>query len=124
MPHSGAVVIELGARARVFAHGAPCDMRKGIDSLAGLVTMSGHDVAEGDVFVFIAKDRKRAKCLWFDRVCARLLVNRIDSGRFSPLWRDDGKEVEMTLSELRLLLNGSKLVDRKAQARVSRSSFR
>lgn len=99
-------------------------MRKGIDSLAGLVALSGHDVAEGDVFLFVAKDRKRAKCLWFDRVCARLLVNRIDSGRFAALWRDDGKEVELSLTELRLVLNGSKLVDRKAQSRVARSSFR
>lgn len=76
------------------------------------------------MFVFVARDRKRAKCLWFDRVCARLLVSRIDSGRFSPLWSDDGNDVELTQSELRLLLNGSKLADSKKQSRVARSAFR
>ena len=117
-------MIEIGAGVRFFVHGAPCDMRKGIDTLAGLVTSSGHDVADGNVFIFVAKDRKRAKCLWFDRVCARLLINRIDSGRFAQLWRDDSKEVELSLTELRLILNGSKLVDRKAQSHLSKSSFR
>jgi len=117
-------MIEMGGQVRFFVHASPCDMRKGIDSLAGLVTMSGHDVAVGDAFIFVAKDRKRAKCLWFDSVCARLLISRIDSGRFGPLWRDDGKEVELSLTEIRLLLNGSKLVDRKAQSRIVASSFR
>jgi transposase len=60
-------------------------------------------------------------------------VNRIDAGRFAPLWRDDKKPIELTPSELLLYLNGSKLVgkialtpppiDRKAQSRVSPSAF-
>ena len=109
-------------------------MRKGFNTLAGLVAMSGHDIADGDVFLFASKDLKRAKCVWLDRVCARLLVSRIDAGRFAPLWRDDGKPVELTSSELRLFLDGSKLVgkmaltapplDRKAQSRLSKNAFR
>lgn len=56
-------------------------------------------------------------------------MNRIDAGRFAPLWRDDQSTIELTLSELLLFLDGSKLVgkialapkpiDRKAQSRVS-----
>jgi transposase len=127
-------MIGPGARGRIFAYSAPCDMRKGIDTLAGLVVASGRDVAGGDVYLFLGKNRKRAKCLWFDGVCARLLVNRIDAGRFAPLWRDDGQPLELTPSELLLFLNGSKLVgkialtpppiDRKAQSNISPSAFR
>jgi transposase len=127
-------VIELGSRDRVFAHPAPVDMRKGFNTLAGLVALSGHDVAVGDKFLFASRDRKRAKVIWLDRVCARLLVSRIDAGCFAPLWRDDGKPVELTTSELRLYLDGSKLVgtkaltppplDRKAQSRLSKEAFR
>jgi transposase len=127
-------MIGPGARGRIFAYAAPCDMRKGIDTLAGLVVASGHDVANGDVYLFLGKNRKRAKCLWFDGICARLLINRIDSGRFAPLWRDDARSIELTQSELLLFLDGSKLVgkialtppriDRKQQSRVSSSAFR
>ena len=127
-------MIELGSRERVFAHPAPVDMRKGFNTLAGLVTMSGHDVAVGDKFLFVSKDRKRAKCIWLDHVCARMLVNRIDAGCFAPLWRDDGKPIELTRSELRRFLDGSKLVgkmaltppplDRAAQSKLTRDSFR
>jgi transposase len=127
-------VIEFGAHGRVFAHPVPCDMRKGFDTLAGLVTMAGHDVAAGDVFLFVSRDRRRAKCIWLDQVCARLLVSRNDAGQFAALWRDDGQPVELTRSELLLFLEGSTLVgrmsltpppvDRVAQGRISASSFR
>lgn len=127
-------MITPGARGRTFAYGVAVDMRKGINTLAGLVVATGHDVAAGDTFLFLGRDRKRAKCLWFDEICARLLVSRIDRGCFAPLWRSDGKAVELTQSELALLLEGSKLVgkmpltppaiDRKASSRISPSSFR
>lgn len=127
-------MIGPGARGRIFAYAAPCDMRKGIDTLAGLVVASGHDVVNGDVFLFVGKNRKRAKCLWFDGICARLLINRIDAGRFVALWRDDRRPIELTQSELLLFLDGSKLVgkialtppqiDRAAQSRVSPNTFR
>lgn len=127
-------MIGPGARGRIFAYATPCDMRKGIDTLAGLVVASGHEIMIGDVYLFVGKNRKRAKCLWFDGSCARLLVNRIDGGRFALLWKDDGKPIELTSSELLLFLNGSKLVgkialtpppvDRKAQSRISPSAFR
>lgn len=127
-------MIDLGPRFRVFAHPAPCDMRKGFDTLAGLVVRSGHDVVAGDVFLFLSKDRKRAKCIWLDATCARLLISRIDKGRFASLWREDGKPIELTPAELRLFLEGSTLVgkvaltpppiDRRAQSRISPNKFR
>jgi hypothetical protein len=127
-------VIELGSRERIFAHPAPVDMRKGFNTLAGIIAMSGHDVAVGDKFLFASKDLKRAKVIWLDHVCARMLVNRNDAGRFAPLWREGGKPIELTASELRLYLHGSRLVgkmaltpaplDRRAQSHLSKSAFR
>lgn len=127
-------MIGPGARGRVFAYAAPCDMRKGINTLGGLVVEGGHEIKTGDVYLFVGKNRKTAKCLWFDGVCARLLVNRIDAGCFAPLWRDDKKSIELTTSELILFLDGSKLVgkiaitpppiDRRAQSRISADLFR
>ncbi len=127
-------MIGPGARGRIFAYGAPCDMRKGINTLGGLIVESGHEFKAGDVYLFLGKNRKTAKCLWFDGVCARLLVNRIDAGRFAALWREAEKTIELTPSELLLFLDGSKLVgkialatppsNRAAQSRISPSAFR
>lgn len=64
-------MIGPGARGRIFAYAAPCVMRKGIDTLAGLIVQRGHEIHCGDVYLFLGKNRKRAKCLWFDGACAR-----------------------------------------------------
>jgi hypothetical protein len=92
-------MIAPGARGRTFAFAAPCDMRKGISTLAGLVATSGHDVTTGDTYLFVGRDLKRAKCIWFDGICARMLVNRIGAGRFAPLWSNNGKSIELTQNE-------------------------
>ena len=109
-------------------------MRKGFNTLAGLVTMAGRDVVTGDVFLFVAKNRKRAKCLWFDGTGACLLTKRLDAGCFAALWRDDGQGLQLSPVELRLFLDGSTVVgkiplvaprvDRQAQGHVSRGDFR
>ena len=108
-------------------------MRKGFNTLAGLATMAGRDVVTGDVFLFVAKNRKRAKCLWFDGTGACLLTKRLDAGCFAELWRDDGQGLQLSPVELRLFLDGSTMVgkislvapraDRQAQGRVSRGKF-
>ena len=52
---------------RVFGYPAPCDMRKGYDSLGALVRDSlEQDLLDGDMFLFVARNRKRAKVLFFD----------------------------------------------------------
>ena len=56
-----------GRRVAVYAHGAPTDMRKGFDSLCGMVTERlARNPLSGDVFLFVSRDRIRAKVLHFD----------------------------------------------------------
>jgi len=99
-------------RMRVFAYGAACDMRKSFNTLAGLVTSMGHEVAAGDVFLFVGRRRKRAKVLWYDGTGLCLLGKRLDRGRFASLWKDGTSEVPLTMSELALFLEGCELVGR------------
>jgi len=122
-------------RVRVFGYPKPCDMRKSFNTLAGLVLAMGHDVSAGDVFAFVSRNRKRAKVLWYDGTGLCLLSKRIDVGRFVCLWgRDGDAEIELTMNELSLLLEGCSVVGRmelspppndlsKAR-RVSSTSFR
>lgn len=97
---------------RVFAFGAACDMRKSFNTLAGLVSSMGHDIAQGDVFLFVARNRKRAKVIWYDTTGLCLLAKRLDVGCFAAIWETSQSEIELTLNELSLLLEGCKVVGR------------
>lgn len=127
-------MIGPGGRTRVFAYGAACDMRKSFNTLAGLVGAMGHDVAKGAVFLFVARNRKRAKVLWYDGTGLCLLAKRLDSGRFAAVWENAGGESELTMSELALFLEGCQvvgrmelsppLVDVEAARRITAADFR
>ena len=94
---------------RVFAYGAPADMRKGFDGLFGLV--KGHLMADplsGDLYLFVSANRKRAKVLLWDGTGLCLYAKRLEKGRFAHLWGDPA--VELTMAELQLFLEGSGLV--------------
>jgi transposase len=84
----------------------PVDMRKSFDTLAAVVSMlMKRDVLTGDLFLFVSKDRKRSKVLYFDGTGMCLFAKRLDKGQFSAPWKR--RRVEMTLSELALFIEGS-----------------
>lgn len=97
---------------KVFAYTQPVDMRKGFDALYGLVTtVLGRDPLSGDVFLFVSRDRKRAKALLWDGTGLCLYAKRLERGRFARLWGDEEtSQLELTMAELALFLEGSHLV--------------
>jgi len=106
-------VIDTGARGRIFVHRTPVDMRKHYNALWGVVTAMPHDVLSGDVFVFIGTTCKRAKVMWWDGTGLCILCKRMDKGRFIAPWkRASEAQLELSRTELALLLEGSDLVGR------------
>ena len=101
---------------RVFAYTLPTDMRKGFDGLYGLViSLLEKDPLSGDMFLFVARNRKRAKVLMWDGTGLCLYAKRIEKGRFAKLWAgEDHTTLELTMSELQLFLEGSRLVGKVA----------
>lgn len=96
---------------RVWAHARPADLRKGYDGLYGLVTEGmGRDPLSGDLFLFVNRERTRAKVLLWDGTGLCIYQKRLEEGRFASLWKKDEQEVALTVSELALFLEGSKLV--------------
>ncbi len=106
-------------RLRVFAYTAPTDMRKGHDGLSALVTTHlGHDPLSGDLYLFVARNRKRAKVLLWDGTGICLYAKRLEQGCFAALWErgrkpTEGGTVKLTMSELSLFLEGSHLVGKR-----------
>lgn len=105
---------------RVFAYGAPADLRKGFDGFSALVVGAlGRDPLSGECFLFTSRTRMRAKVLHYDRTGLCLYHKRLEAGRFASLWeRAEGASVELTLSELALYLEGSRLVGKVADLTI------
>ena len=105
-------MMPLGPAARVFAMGATVDMRKGFEGLWALVThQMGRDVLAGDLFLFLGRDCRRAKVLFFDGTGLCLLHKRLERGRFACLWRArQGGTISLSATELQLFLEGCALV--------------
>lgn len=109
-------MIGVSGRVRVFAYAGPADMRKGYEGLSALVRNElGRDPLSGDLYLFCNRLRHRAKVLLWDGTGLCLYAKRLEKGRFACLWRDDTRDaLELTDSELRLFLEGCKLVGRVA----------
>ena len=105
-------MIGVSPNVKVFAYTEPVDMRKGFDGLFGLVkTHLGRDPLSGDLFVFVSRNRKRAKVLLWDGTGLCLYAKRLERGQFANLWSGGGKtEIELTAAELQLFMEGSLLV--------------
>jgi transposase len=99
-------VIGLPRGLSVFVYAEPVDMRKSFNTLSALVEQQmKRDLLQGDLFLFVAANRKRAKVLYFDGTGLCLLAKRLERGLFGAPWKQ--RRHEMTLSELALYIEGS-----------------
>ena len=96
-------------RGRVFVFETAVDMRKSFDGLYGLVLSSGQDPVSGDVFLFVGRDRKRAKALFWDGNGLNIWMKRMEEGRLADVF----SRGEMTTRELALFFEGSHSVVRR-----------
>jgi transposase len=105
------VILGTGGRVRVFVYREPVDMRKAYDTLSALVAgPMKKSLLSGDVFVFIGRTRKRAKALYFDGTGLCMLCKRLETGHFAAPWKRPGEgPLQLTMSELALLLEGSEI---------------
>lgn len=103
-------MIGLPRGVEVFLYPEPCDMRRSFNTLSLLVEQSmTRKVSEGDLFVFVSKNRKRSKVLYFDGTGLCLFAKRMESGyTFLAPWKM--ARCQLTLSELALFIEGSAAV--------------
>ncbi|MCP4446877.1 MAG: IS66 family insertion sequence element accessory protein TnpB [Myxococcales bacterium] len=96
---------------RVFAYAKPADLRRSYDGLFAIATQQmNQDVLAGDLFLFVNKRRNRARVLLFDGTGLCIYMKRMDKGRLAAMWRRSSVDVEMTMSELSLFLDGALLL--------------
>ena len=104
-------MIGLGKGVRVFASAKPTDMRAGFRTLAAAVVAElQNDPLAGGVFLFIAKNRKRAKMIWFDGIGFCLFQKQLAKARFAAPWEHAHEgTISMTSSQLALFFEGNAL---------------
>jgi len=94
---------------RVFVYGEPIDLRSGFDRLSYFVREHlGSDLLAGHVYLFLGRNRRRAKALTFDGTGLVLIHKRLEVGRFMAA--EDLRDIgEITASELGLILDGTQV---------------
>ena len=88
--------------------------RKGYDGLSAVARESlGRDPLSGDLYLFVSRNRIRAKVLLWDGTGLCVYAKRLERGRFACLWRSgEGEVLQLSASELQLFLEGCELVGR------------
>jgi len=109
-------MLSLTSAHRYLLRRAPTDMRKGFDSLCGLVRDElGRDPLSGEVFVFISGGRNRIKLLLYEGGGFVLWYKRLERGTLE-IPRGDGA-VRLSWQQLVLMIGGLPLEQPQARPR-------
>lgn len=113
-------MLSLPSSVRVFLCLVPADMRWSFDSLAMRVErMLAEDPLSGHLFVFRNRRGDRVKILYWDRDGYALWYKRLEAGVFRFPKRDADR-LEVSATELALLLEGIDVTGVKRQRRFRR----
>jgi transposase len=116
-------MINLHHPVRVFLHAGPTDLRKGFDALCGLVTTAfDQDPTSGHLFLFVNRRRDRLKILYWDRDGLAIWYKRLETpGTFQlPAAPRDARSIEMSSTQLALILSGIDLASARQRKRYQR----
>lgn len=81
------------------------DFRAGFDKLSMLVREKmKKELVEGDLFLFLGKNRKRLKAIYYDGTGLLLLAKRLERGKFMSV--AEFEESELNVEELNYVLAG------------------
>jgi transposase len=106
-------------RLRYFVYRGACDMRKGFDSLSGVVRNEYKmDPHAGDVFVFFSRQFNKVKLLHFQGDGFAIFSKRLERGTFEmPQTESGSPAVEITGDQLQFILKGIVLSSVKKRVR-------
>ncbi len=100
-------MLSLSPSCRYFVYRQHADMRKGFDSLSGLVRDGlGKDPLSGDVFIFFNRRRTQVKLLLWERDGYSIYYKRLERGSYELPLHDCP---ELRADDLLLILQGISL---------------
>ena len=103
---------------RIFLYQGQCDMRRSFDRLARMVVeeLEGNPLS-GDMFVFLNRDQKKIKCLYWEDGGYAIWYKRLEAGKFI---RPKSKDKELDWTSWMHLLEGieAKVIKRQQRYRI------
>jgi transposase len=113
-------MLSISAAVRYYWYGQATDMRKGFDSLSGLVRERlQREPAQGEVYIFINARRNQIKLLAWEGDGLALYYKRLEKGTYE-MPRQQGDGWHMGSQELMLILQGIVLRSVRKRERYER----
>jgi hypothetical protein len=104
-------LLALGDHRNYHLYRKETDMRKGFDSLCGIVRNElDKQVMNGDAFIFINKPRTHIKLLVWEKGGFTIFYRRLEKGTFEvPVFDLDAKSMQISSDQLNFILQGISL---------------
>ena len=110
-------MLHLGANQRYYLYQGHADMRKGFDSLSGMVSLlMNQSAVSGDVFIFFNRRRNQVKLLQWEGDGFALYYKRLEKGTYEIPASGASVGLLLRWQELQFILQGVSL--KKIQYRV------
>ena len=112
----------LSESHRFYLFAGNCDMRKGFNSLSGVVrSQMGRDPLSGEVFVFINRVRTTIKLLHWERGGLVMYHKRLEQGRFTmPRYDVASGSYSLMWAELVMMVEGIQMEDVRYKKRYEK----
>lgn len=112
-------MLHLSPGCQYYLYRGSTDMRKGFDSLSGLVTSHmQQDVLSGSVFIFLNKKHNQVKLLLWEGDGFALYYKRLEKGTYElPLCDDKKESLLVSSQQLQLILQGISLTSVRRRKR-------
>lgn len=104
-------MLHLSAYCKYYLYNGHADMRKGFDSLSGIVMQQMQlNALSGDIFIFINKKRNQVKLLLFEGDGFSMYYKRLEKGTYELPGSDKlSDSITLTSEQLHLILHGISL---------------
>ena len=119
-------MLHLSPACNYYLYLGNTDMRKGFDSLSGLV--SSHmqqDVLSGSVFIFLNKKHNQVKLLLWEGDGFALYYKRLEKGTYElPAFNSENNSLSVSSQQLQLILQGISLKSIQRRKRYQHSAVK
>jgi transposase len=115
-------MLHLSASRNYYFCNIPTDMRKGFDSLGGLVAQHMKlDVLSGSIFIFINRKRDQVKLLLWEGDGFSIYYKRLERGTYEqPVLQNN--QLQISHQQLQFILQGIQLQSIKMKKRYQQMS--
>ena len=111
-------MLSINNQQRYFLFGSVVDMRKGFDSLCGIVISEFKmDPLSGDVFIFLSRTKTKIKLLQWQGDGFAIYYKRLEKGTFEQVENKPGSVALISSQQLMLIMEGIQLSSIKKRVR-------